>query len=334
MSRTFRTVGSGASQTTEPIENNKIPIYETKAAAEADIANLSDGQIIGTKDEGNENAKPVDVVEKGNMHAVTSNAVAEITSNHNGIFRGKCLNGDKSKLYPTLPIGNTNYLSGGGYTIEQVMTNIAAGNFADIYPGDYFIDSENKVYRIAGLDTEWNKSGIAQHHAIIVPDFSMTTMNWNSTDTTSGGYQGSAVYSYCVGAGLTAIESVFGADHILPVKEVLTDSLNTSAASPGYSAFSGAAASTWVATLCKSRLMSEVEVYGSKVWSGAWDIGLANQQFPLFRIMPQLASGIDYTYWLSGVATSSQACCVFGSGLAAIGNASNIYGVRPRFLVG
>ena len=80
MSRTFRTVGSGASQTTEPIENNKIPVYETKAAAEADIANLSDGQIIGTKDEGNEFAKPVDVVEKGNMHAVTSNAVAESLS--------------------------------------------------------------------------------------------------------------------------------------------------------------------------------------------------------------------------------------------------------------
>lgn len=75
MSRTFRTVGSGSTQTIEPIENNKIPVYETKAAAETDIANLSDGQIIATKDEGNENAKPVDVVEKGNMHAVTSNAV-------------------------------------------------------------------------------------------------------------------------------------------------------------------------------------------------------------------------------------------------------------------
>lgn len=74
--KTFRTVGSGSSQTLEKIENNKIPIYETKAAAEADIANLTDGQIIGTKDEGNENAKPVDVVEKGNLHAVTSNAVA------------------------------------------------------------------------------------------------------------------------------------------------------------------------------------------------------------------------------------------------------------------
>ena len=74
--KTFRTVGSGGTQTIEPIENNKIPVYETKEAAEADIANLSDGQIIATKDEGNENAKPVDVVEKGNLHAVTSNAVA------------------------------------------------------------------------------------------------------------------------------------------------------------------------------------------------------------------------------------------------------------------
>ena len=81
MSRTFRTVGSGASQTTEQIENNKIPVYETKEAAEADIANLTDGQIIATKDEGNENAKPVDVVEKGNMHAVTSNAVFAYVNN-------------------------------------------------------------------------------------------------------------------------------------------------------------------------------------------------------------------------------------------------------------
>lgn len=75
--KTFRTVGSGSTQTIEPIENNKIPVYETKAAAEADIANLSDGQIIGTKDEGNELSNPVDVVQDGNMHAVTSNAVAK-----------------------------------------------------------------------------------------------------------------------------------------------------------------------------------------------------------------------------------------------------------------
>lgn len=80
MARTFRTVGSGSAQTTEPIENNKIPIYDTKADAEDDLANLSAGQIIATKDEGNETSTPVDVVQDGNMHAVTSNAVADSLS--------------------------------------------------------------------------------------------------------------------------------------------------------------------------------------------------------------------------------------------------------------
>ena len=79
MAKTFRTIGSGSAQTTEPIENNKIPIYDTKTDAESDLANLTVGQIIATKDEGNETSTPVDVVEDGNMQAVTSNAVAEYT---------------------------------------------------------------------------------------------------------------------------------------------------------------------------------------------------------------------------------------------------------------
>lgn len=78
--KTFRTIGSGSTQTIEPIENNKIPVYETKTAAETDLANLEVGQIIATKDEGNELSNPVDVVQDGNMHAVTSNAVSDSIS--------------------------------------------------------------------------------------------------------------------------------------------------------------------------------------------------------------------------------------------------------------
>lgn len=69
------TEGIGASQTTTNAQDEKIPVYETKTAAENDLANLEVGQIIATKDEGNELSNPVDVVEDGNMHAVTSNAV-------------------------------------------------------------------------------------------------------------------------------------------------------------------------------------------------------------------------------------------------------------------
>ena len=103
MSKTFRTVGVGSEQTLEKIENNKIPVYETKAAAEADIANLSEGQIIATKDEGNENAKPVDVVESGNMHAATSNAVADFAFDKSKIRMGVIVGGsaDNDNWYAT-----------------------------------------------------------------------------------------------------------------------------------------------------------------------------------------------------------------------------------------
>ena len=71
------TEGIGASQTTTNAQDEKIPVYETIDAASADLANLEVGQIVATKDEGNELSAPVDVVQDGNMHAVTSNAVAD-----------------------------------------------------------------------------------------------------------------------------------------------------------------------------------------------------------------------------------------------------------------
>ena len=75
--KTFSTTGTGSGQTLSEIESDKIPVYDTKTDAESDLANLTVGQIIATKDEGNETSTPVDVVEDGNMHAVTSNTVAD-----------------------------------------------------------------------------------------------------------------------------------------------------------------------------------------------------------------------------------------------------------------
>ena len=64
----------------DPVATAKVPVYDTLADAEADLANLSVGQIVATKDTGDELAQPVDVVESGNLHAVSSNAVAESLS--------------------------------------------------------------------------------------------------------------------------------------------------------------------------------------------------------------------------------------------------------------
>ena len=110
--KTFRTVGSGSTQTIEPIENNKIPVYETKTAAENDLANLEVGQIVATKDEGNELSNPVDVVQDGNMHAVTSNAVADAISN----------------IHPTIDISKV--FSNGNINISALSNAYGNGRYA------------------------------------------------------------------------------------------------------------------------------------------------------------------------------------------------------------
>ena len=74
--KTFKTSGTGSGQSLSEIESERIPVYQTVADAEADLANLEEGQIVMTPDEGAEELlHPVDVVEKDNTHAVQSGAV-------------------------------------------------------------------------------------------------------------------------------------------------------------------------------------------------------------------------------------------------------------------
>ena len=74
--KTFKTSGTGSGQSLSEIESERIPIYQTVADAEADLANLEEGQIVMTPDEGAEELlHPVAVVEKDNTHAVQSGAV-------------------------------------------------------------------------------------------------------------------------------------------------------------------------------------------------------------------------------------------------------------------
>ena len=78
--KSYVTEGTGSQQTLRNSQDNKVPIYDSLADAEADLSNLKVGQIVATKDTGDELPQPVDVVEEGNLHAVTSNAVADIFS--------------------------------------------------------------------------------------------------------------------------------------------------------------------------------------------------------------------------------------------------------------
>lgn len=67
-------------------QDDKIPVYDSLADAQADIANIEEGQIGMTEDSG-ATEKVVDVIQDGNMNAVTSNAVFDAIKNiHNVNF--------------------------------------------------------------------------------------------------------------------------------------------------------------------------------------------------------------------------------------------------------
>lgn len=52
--KTFSTSGTGSQQTLSEIESDKMPIYDSLTDVTADLANLSEGQIVATKDTGEE----------------------------------------------------------------------------------------------------------------------------------------------------------------------------------------------------------------------------------------------------------------------------------------
>lgn len=102
--KTFSTNGTGSQQTLSEIESDKMPIYNTMADAEADLANLEEGQLVGIEDTGDELAQPVDVVEEDNLHAVTSNAVANAIKKEYIVNNDNTLTG--SGKYDLIKCGN------------------------------------------------------------------------------------------------------------------------------------------------------------------------------------------------------------------------------------
>ena len=126
--KTFTTSGTGSQQTLSEIETDKIPVYDSVTDAESDLANLAEGQIVATKDTGSELSAPVDTVQSGNMHAVTSNAVA------NELKRELISSG-------TTSLGGNYYLYKCGHIRELYLEGFSVpnrydGNFLNIGLGD------------------------------------------------------------------------------------------------------------------------------------------------------------------------------------------------------
>ena len=233
------------------------------------------------------------------------NVLADGAAAHNCIYRGKNL--------------------GTSVTAEQYAA-ISSGKFTDLYIGDYWVIN-SVTYRIAAFDYYYNcgDTNFTKHHAVIVPDTSLYKAQMNTSNVTTGGYTGSAMYKSNLAQAKTTIKAAFGSAHVLTKRELLTNAVN------------GNTPSGWAWFDSDVELMNEVQAYGSVAWGAhdgnGYNVASGDGQFPLFMFdRTKLHNREDY--WLRDVASAPYFSYVGGNGRADSGNASASFGVRPAFCIG
>ena len=233
------------------------------------------------------------------------NVLADGAAAHNCIYRGKNL--------------------GTSVTAEQYAA-ISSGKFTDLYIGDYWV-IKGVTYRIAAFDYYYNcgDTNFTKHHVVIVPDTSLYKAQMNTSNVTTGGYTGSAMYKSNLAQAKTTIKAAFGSAHVLTKRELLTNAVN------------GNTPSGWAWFDSDVELMNEVQAYGSVAWGAhdgnGYNVASGDGQFPLFMFdRTKLHNREDY--WLRDVASATYFSLVGGGGDATDSHASASLGVRPAFCIG
>lgn len=233
------------------------------------------------------------------------NVLADGAAAHNCIYRGKNL--------------------GTSVTAEQYAA-ISSGKFTDLYIGDYWVIN-GVTYRIAAFDYYYNcgDTNFTKHHVVIVPDTSLYKAQMNTSNVTTGGYTGSAMYKSNLAQAKTTIKAAFGSTHVLTKRELLTNAVN------------GNTPSGWAWFDSDVELMNEVQAYGSVAWGAhdgnGYNVASGDGQFPLFMFdRTKLHNREDY--WLRDVSSATYFSDVSGNGGASNDYASSSFGVRPAFCIG
>lgn len=233
------------------------------------------------------------------------NVLADGAAAHNCIYRGKNL--------------------GTSVTAEQYAA-ISSGKFTNLYIGDYWV-IKGVTYRIAAFDYYYNcgDTNFTKHHAVIVPDTSLYKAQMNTSNVTTGGYTGSAMYKSNLAQAKTTIKAAFSSAHVLTKRELLTNAVN------------GNTPSGWAWFDSDVELMNEVQVYGSVAWGAhdgnGYNVASGDGQFPLFMFdRTKLHNREDY--WLRDVSSAASFSYVYGNGYASYNSASISHGVRPAFCIG
>ncbi len=254
------------------------------------------------------------------------------------------------------------------YNNESLYEMIESCRFDDIYVGDYITTDKNS-HKVTWLIADLNNylhtgdqdvhskngyldkagGGLMTCHATIIPATTLGTSKMNTKDTTGisddvtkgmigygkGAYVGSYMRNVTLQRVLTDYITPAFDEHVIKTRNLLADGMDSSRSNQ-YGTTDGAS-SSWNWYDSELDLMSEVNVFGTTVWSSSgYDIGIDNRQYAIFSLKPEFINsynGICFWWWLKAVGHNCHFVRIRGNGAPYTDGASYEVGVRPRFLI-
>lgn len=206
---------------------------------------------------------------------------------------------------------------------------IKDGSFKGMFLGDYW-SIGGRIWRIVDMDYWYNcgDTAFTSHHLVIMPDEALYNAQMNTTNVTTGGYVGSAMYKSNLANAKTIVNAAFQGS-VLTHREYLCNAVANGRPSGG----------AWFDSSIE--LPNEPMMYGHPHFSPTSDgstvpsiYTISKTQLALFMVCPRFIVNRSYNQWLRDVVSSASFAVVGGNGNANSNGASGSDGVRPVFPVG
>ena len=206
---------------------------------------------------------------------------------------------------------------------------IKDGSFKGMFLGDYW-SIGGRIWRIVDMDYWYNcgDTAFTSHHLVIMPDEALYNAQMNTTNVTTGGYVGSAMYKSNLANAKTIVNAAFQGS-VLTHREYLCNAVANGRPSGG----------AWFDSSIE--LPNEPMMYGHPHFSPTSDgstvpsiYTISKTQLALFMVCPRFIVNRSYNQWLRDVVSSAYFADVGNHGITYCYDASYSYGVRPVFPVG
>ena len=206
---------------------------------------------------------------------------------------------------------------------------IKDGSFKGMFLGDYW-SIGGRIWRIVDMDYWYNcgDTAFTSHHLVIMPDEALYNAQMNTTNVTTGGYVGSAMYKSNLANAKTIVNAAFQGS-VLTHREYLCNAVANGRPSGG----------AWFDSSIE--LPNEPMMYGHPHFSPTSDgstvpsiYTISKTQLALFMVCPRFIVNRSYNQWLRDVVFSAAFARVNNYGCPHYYAASDSYGVRPVFPVG